>query len=478
MDAASPRHGIIPPMATGKQNDSIRVAVLLVATLAAFLTPFMGSSINIALPSIGEHYQMDAVLLSWVATAYLLAAAVSLVPFGRLADIYGRKKIFTLGMIIYTIASLLLAFAPSAVYLIALRAVQGLGSGMIFGTAVAMLTSVYPPAQRGRALGINVAAVYLGLSLGPFLGGLLTQHLGWQSVFLVNVPLGLIVVAVTFWRLKPEWAEAKGEKFDLAGTLVYSAGLVALMYGFSLLPQSLGFWIIAAGIAGIVAFIAWEMRTAQPILNMNLFRRNNVFAFSNLAAFINYSATFAVTFLLSLYLQYPKGLSPQGAGIILVAQPAVQAIFSPFAGRLSDRIPPRTIASIGMALTTAGLIILAFIDLNSTTLFIVASLVVLGMGFGLFSSPNTNAIMSAVERRTYGVASGILATMRLTGQMFSMGIAMLLIAIFMGRVEIAPEHYPALVRSMQVAFIVFAAMCFVGIFASLARGKASTSSES
>ena len=465
-------------MATKKDNDSIRLAVLLVATLASLLTPFMSSSINIALPSIGEHFGMDAVLLSWVATSYLLAAAVSLVPFGRLADIYGRKKVFILGMVTYTVASLLLAFAPSAVYLIVFRALQGLGGGMIFGTGVAMLISVYPPAQRGRALGINVAAVYLGLSLGPFLGGLLTEHLGWESVFLVNVPLGLLVVAVTLWRLRPEWAEAGGEKFDLGGALIYGAGLVALMYGFSLLPALWGFGIIGVGIAGIVAFVVWEMRAGTPVLDVSLFRRNTVFAFSNLAALINYSATFAVTFLLSLYLQYPKELSPQAAGLILVAQPAVQAVISPFAGRLSDKIPPRTIASIGMALTTTGLIVLAFLDLNSTTSYIVASLVVLGVGFGLFSSPNTNAIMSAVERRIYGVASGILATMRLTGQMFSMGIAMLLIAIFVGRIEIAPEHYPALMKSIQVAFIVFAVMCFVGIFASLARGKATNASKS
>ncbi len=162
--------GIIPPMDEKRSGDAAKAAVLLVATLASFLTPFMASSINIALPSIGRHFGMDAVSLSWVATAYLLAAAVFLVPFGKIADIYGRKRIFTFGMIIYTAASLLLAISPSAAMLIAFRAVQGIGSGMIFGTGVAMLTSVFPPQERGRALGINVAAVYLGLSLGPFLG--------------------------------------------------------------------------------------------------------------------------------------------------------------------------------------------------------------------------------------------------------------------------------------------------------------------
>jgi EmrB/QacA subfamily drug resistance transporter len=455
-----------------RSEGGVKAAVLLVATLASFLTPFMGSSVNIALPSVGRHFGMDAVSLSWVATAYLLAAAVFLVPFGKIADIYGRKRVFTLGMTVYTVSSLFLALSPSAAMLIAFRVVQGIGSAMIFGTAVAMLTSVFPPQERGRALGVNVAAVYLGLSLGPFLGGLLTEHFGWRSVFWFNVPLGLLIIAAVFWKLKAEWAEARGERFDLGGSLVYGAALVALMYGFSLLPELSGAWLIIAGILGIAAFIWWETRARFPVLDMNLFRNNTVFALSNLSAFINYSATFAVTFLLSLYLQYVKDLTPQSAGLILVAQPAMQAAVSPFAGRVSDRVAPRVIASAGMALTTVGLTMLVFVGQDTLTVFIVVSLIVLGLGFGLFSSPNTNAIMGAVQKRSYGVASGTLATMRMTGQMFSMGIAMLIINIFVGRVEIAPEYFPELVTSMQVAFIAFAALCFGGIFASLARGSA------
>ncbi len=455
-----------------RSQAGVKAAVLLVATLASFLTPFMGSAVNIALPSIGRHFGMDAVSLSWVATAYLLAAAVFLVPFGKLGDIYGRKRVFTLGMIVYTVASLVLAVSPSAAMLIAFRAVQGIGSAMIFGTAVAMLTSVFPPQERGRALGLNVAAVYLGLSLGPFLGGVLTEHFGWRSVFWLNVPLGLMVIAAVFWKLKAEWAEARGEKFDLGGSLVYGAGLVALMYGFSLLPDLKGVWLIVAGVLGIAVFIWWETRARPPVLDMSLFRNNKAFALSNLAAFISYSATFAVTFLLSLYLQYVKDLTAQEAGLILVAQPAMQAAVSPLAGRISDRVAPRVIASAGMALTTVGLIMLVLVEQDTVTAFIVVTLVVLGLGFGLFSSPNTNAIMGAVEKRFYGVASGTLATMRLTGQMFSMGIAMLIISIFVGRVEIAPEYFDDLVASMQVAFIVFAALCFLGIFASLARDSA------
>jgi MFS family permease len=250
-----------------------------------------------------------------------------------------------------------------------------------------------------------------------------------------------VVIAAILWKLKSEWAEARGERFDLGGSLIYGVALVGLMYGFSLLPALSGAWLIIAGILGIAAFIWWEMRVRSPVLDM------------------------------SLYLQYVKDLTPQSAGLILVAQPAMMTIVSPFAGRVCDRVAPRVIASIGMALTTMGLTMLVFVDQDTLTAFVVVSLIVLGPGFGLFSSPNTNAVMSAVEKRFYGVASGTLATMRMTGQMFSMGIAMLIISIFVGRVEITPEHFSELVTSMQVAFIVFATLCFGGIFASLARGK-------
>jgi EmrB/QacA subfamily drug resistance transporter len=334
----------------------------------------MGSSVNIALPSIGKEFAMDAVLLSWVATSFLLAAAMFLVPSGRIADIHGRKRIFTYGILIYTVSSLLSAISTSAIILISYRVLQGIGGAMIFGTAVAILTSVFPPGERGKALGINVAAVYLGLSLGPFLGGFLTQHFGWRSIFLANVPLGLIIIVIIFWKLKGEWAEAKGEKFDFTGSIIYSLTLVAIMYGFSLLPAMSSAWLILIGVLGISAFVVWELRVESPVLNINLFRNNTVFAFSNLAALINYSATFAVTFLLSLYLQYINGLSPQNAGLILISQPVVMAIFSPFAGRLSDRIEPRIVASIGMALASVGLFLFTFLNEKTSLEFIIASL--------------------------------------------------------------------------------------------------------
>jgi predicted MFS family arabinose efflux permease len=292
-----------------------------------------------------------------------------------------------------------------------------------------------------------------------------------------NIPLGLIVIATIFWKLKGEWSEARGEKFDLTGSIIYSLSLVALIYGLSLLPAPSGAVAIGIGLLGLLAFLKWEIGTKSPVLHIELFRNNPVFAFSNLAALINYSATFAVTFLISLYLQYNKGLSPQNAGMILLTMPAIQAVFSPLAGRLSDKIEPRILASAGMGLTTAGLILFVFLEQNTPIPFVLVGLAVLGFGFALFSSPNTNAVMSCVHKRFFGVASAILATMRQVGMMFSMGIAMLIFAVVIGRVEISPEYYAVYVSSVKIAFMIFSALCFFGIFASLARGEVGTNCE-
>ncbi len=450
---------------------SNKTYALIITSLASFLTPFMLSSVNIALPKIGDEFSLNAILLSWIATSYTLASAMFLVPFGRIADIYGRRKVFSYGIIVYTLASALCAISVSAFMLIISRVIQGIGGAMIFGTSVAILTSTYPPNERGRVLGINVASVYIGLSLGPTLGGVMTQQLGWRSIFIANVPFGVFISIFAFWKLKEEHIRSTEEKFDFPGSLIYGIMLVSIMYVFSKLPEIKGIILISIGIIFVIAFIEWELRTSFPVLNLTLFRNSKVFAFSNLAALINYSATMAVGFLLSLYLQYIKGLSPQKAGFVLLSQPIMQAIFSPFAGKLSDRIEPRIVASIGMALSMFCLFFLAFIANETLLIFIIVILMFLGFGFALFSSPNTNAIMSSIEKRFYGVASGTLATMRLVGGMLSMGIVMIIFTLYMGKVKITPEHYQAFLISAKTAFVIFAILCFFGVLSSLARGK-------
>ncbi|MBF4474335.1 MFS transporter [Methanobacterium formicicum] len=451
-------------------SNDIKIAALLAATIASFFTPFMGSSVNIALPSIGLEFGADAILLNWVTNGFLLAAAIFAVPFGRVADIHGMKRIFTYGLAIFTLASLFCALSPSAYFLIASRILQGIGTAMIFVTGLAIITSVYPPQHRGKAIGINVAAVYVGLSFGPVLGGLMTQYLGWRSLFLLMVPFGLLVIGIVCWKLHDEWAASKGEKFDYWGSILYSLMLFLVMYGFSSLPQIDGWAMLILGVVGFLAFIRWELRAKSPVFNVRLFK-NTAFTFSSLAALINYSATFAVTLLLSYYLQYIKGLEPQTAGIILVAQPIIMAITAPIAGRMSDRIEARLIATAGMATVTIALFTMTFIDSTTPITNIILGLAVLGLGFGLFSSPNTNVIMGSVQRKFYGVASATVSTMRLIGQTLSIGIATLVFSLLIGRVQITPDQFPALMESIQLCFVVFTALCFIGVFVSWWRGK-------
>jgi EmrB/QacA subfamily drug resistance transporter len=448
-----------------------RRAVLVATTLTSFLTPFMDSGANVALPEISRQFGMDAVTLSWVRMAYLLAAAVFLVPFGKLADIYGRKRVYTYGTVIFIAAALVTGLSISTPMFLGGRILQGIGSALIFGTGVAILTSAFPAGDRGRVLGINVAAVYLGLSLGPSIGGLLTAQFGWRSIFFVSVALGAMALVFVWRRLKGEWAEARGESFDLPGSLIYAFSLVTLMLGISRLPGPAGAALVGAGVVGLGCLVAWEMRTLVPVLDIRLLRSNHTFAFSNVAALINYSATAATAFLLSLYLRYIKGLDAQTAGLVLIAQPVVQAVFSPLAGRLSDRIEPRIVASTGMALTALGLVLLVVVSPTTPLWAIVLRLGLLGFGFALFSSPNMNAIMGSVEKRLYGVASAMLATMRLMGQMFSQGIVTMLFALYIGRVEISPQTYPRFMAATQAAFAVFAVLCGFGVVASMARGK-------
>jgi len=456
--------------------DLKRVA-LFIAVLAGFLTPFDLSAVNIALPTIGAEFSMDAISLSWVSTAYLLAAGVFLVPFGRIADIYGRKKVFLAGLILFLAASFLMVFSISTLMIILLRIMQGSGAALIFGTSVAILTEVTPLIERGKALGIYTTAVYLGLSLGPFIGGLLVQQFGWRSIFLVNVPIGLFAIGLITMRLKGEWADSRGERFDLGGAIQYGLALVCVMYGFSLLPAVEGFILLIAGAVMLLVFVARELRVKNPLMDLTLWTKNRAFAFSNLAALINYSATFSITFFMSLYLQYVRDFDPWYAGAILVIQPVMQAVLSPFAGRMSDRIPPGRIASAGMALTAAGLVALAFVNATTPVPVLMLILAIVGIGFGLFSSPNTNAIMSSVQKKSLGVASGTLGTMRLVGQMLSMGIATMIIAIFIGRIEITASQHGQLLMSMTVGFTVFAALCVIGIVFSLVRCSGTDESE-
>jgi len=449
----------------------LKYIVLIAVTIGSFLIPFMGTSINIALPPIGAEFALNAILLSWIPTAFILANAALVLPFGRLADIYGRKRIFTYGVITYTFASFLAATSSSGTLLLTFVFLQGIGGSMIFGTAVALISSVFDLKERGRAYGIYIASVYTGIFSGLILGGFLIQQLGWRSIFIFNIPFGILLLSLILLNVKSDWAGSKGESFDFVGSILFIFAVVTLMQGFSTFPSGdTGKYLLLIGIVGTLAFIKYETQLKYPLLRISIFK-NRFFTISIISIFVINLGTTAITFLLSLYLQYLKLMSPNAAGIILVLQPLSVAILSPFAGKISEKIETRKIASIGMSITTAGLFSFTFLNENTPLYSIIFSLILVGTGLALFASPATNAAMISVSKNIYGAASAAVSTMVFTGQLLSMAVVILIFTMYIGSVQITPQYYGAFLKSSNTAFIIYTIACFVTIFALISMGK-------
>jgi len=453
-----------------KPTKAYKNRILLIACLATSLVPFMGSSINLALPQIAREFSMNGIVQSWTLTSYLILAAILQVPFGRLADIWGKRTVFITGLCLFTVATICCGFATNSMIFITLRALQGIGSAMVFCTNIAIISSVFPPKERGAAMGINAAIVYVSIAAGPSLGGFITQHIGWEYIFFFTAGIAMIALMGALIVMKDRWVESKGEPFDVKGAIIYGLAIMSLIYGLTILPKTFGFLLIAVSVFLLFLFVKHETTEKYPVFNIRLFANNKTFRMSSVAALINYASTFPIGFLISLYLQEIRALDAQSAGLVLIVQPVIQSVLSPFAGKISDKIQPRYIASSGMALITVVLLAIAlFITPDSSITLLMILLSFLGIGFAAFSSPNTNAIMGSVDKKNYSMASATTGTVRLVGQALSMGITTMIISIIIGNQAITPEVSAGLMKVIHTTFIIFAILCSFGVYASMKR---------
>nr|WP_297167976.1 MFS transporter [uncultured Dysgonomonas sp.] len=449
------------PLKTSNVN-----AILFVICLSSSLVPFMGSALNLALPYINEDFSINASLSGWIPTSYMLSTAIFQIPCAKFADMIGRRKVFVWGLILFILFTVLSGVASSVVSLIIYRFLSGIGSAMIFGTSAAILMSAIPLQKRGQALGINAATVYFSLAAGPFLGGILTQYWGWQSIFYISALIAFLVLIGALFAIKENWKEERKQTFDITGSALYALGLSAIIYGFTILPAILGFILLTVGIFIMVVFSVYENKQTNPVFNIKVFFENRVFKYSSLSALINYSATFAISFMLSLYLQYVRGLSPRDAGFILIVQSIMMAVVSFASGKLSDKMSASFLSTLGMSIIFVGLIGLCFIGESTNFYIIIALLVLIGFGFGVFSSPNMNILMSSVDKQYYGFASATAGTMRLVGQSLSMGIAMMSISLLIGDIKFSAAVHTELMYSMRITFIICSVLCLFGVYAS------------
>lgn len=444
---------------------------LIIVCIGSFIGPLGMASVNIAIPDLAADLQANAKLVSWLPTLFLLSTVTFMLPFGKLADNYGRKRIYTYGLGLNALAALMCAWGDVIEWVLFWRFVQGAASAMIFGTGVAILTSVTPSAKRGFALGLAAASVYIGLTVAPAIGGWLTELWGWRAVFLFQVPLVIALITLIKFGLHGEWKRDTYSRFDWRGMGLFALFSTSLVLGLSMIPTLSGLVLLVLAVVAMGFFVLHQSRHSEPLIRVQMFLESRVFSMSLTTSMLLYASLYPLSFLLSLYLQYVKNFSPAQAGQIILAQALSMALLAPIAGRLSDRIQPRLLATAGCGIVAVGFLILSQMDINTTARYIVCSLILIGIGVGLFSTPNNNAIMGSVKSGELGVASATMNLARTIGNLIGMSLVNLLVHIYLGEAQITEEQYPALVTtisiSLRISFVCVLFACFLSAF----RGK-------
>ncbi|MBE6496874.1 MAG: MFS transporter [Methanobrevibacter sp.] len=446
--------------------------ILIICTILSFFTVFAVNAVTIVIPSIAAEYGMSNIIQNWVTIIFLLVVAVLSVPAGQISGKYGLKKVTILSIILFIIISIVNVLVTSQEQFLVCRFVLGISLAFINVTSMAMIVSVFPPEERGKALGINITGVYVGLSLSPVLGGILDYNLGWRSVVLFGVPFLFAILALLLTKIDEEWSSFENIPLDIKGSLTYGIGMVLFMYGFTILNTAMGIALTVLGIIILIGFALIELREKNPVFDIKFFK-NHKFLSANFASLCAYLATYAVTTILNYHLQYIKGLDSQTAGMILLAAPLCQVVLAPIAGRLSDKFVPQILAAIGMALGTISLFLFSSLSSTTSMEFLFVAMIIYGIGFGLFSPPNTNVIMGSVPPKDTSVASAAVATMRTVGQAMSMGILTLVFAFVMGNVPMIEQYYPLLITSCQITCLICVILCIASVFASFVGIKSS-----
>ena len=452
--------------------------ILIIVVITSFVTTFMGSALNLSIPAMEKEFNESPQNIGWVITVYMLVCSCLAVTFGKLADILDRRLILRTGILLFAAASAAAAISRSMPVLLVFRAVQGIGASMIFSTNIAALTAAFEEKDRGKVLGYATCATYVGLSLGPVLGGILNHNLGWRSIFLATGGISAVAFFFVMFRLhqekKTSWKEIKTANIDLAGNVTFIAGVFLLMYGLSeIRAKSFAGWLLAAGVLTLIVFAKIEGKSPAPLINVKTLRENPPYTLSNLAALLNYGATFAVSYLLSMYLQSIKEMTSQEAGFVLITSTAVMAIFSPVFGKLSDKKSPFFLSAMGMVLSAAASGTLCFLKETTPIWQLLMILGISGLGFALFASPNTNAVMSFVKKEDYASASALLATMRSGGHTLSMAIITLTLSICTGEGAgsgmTGDSYADGIMQSIKISFFLFTIFCILGIFMAIKR---------
>lgn len=440
--------------------------VVFVSFITSFFAVFLSAGIVLGVPSIADEFAMNNVVQNWIPTIALLVVAVFTLPAGQISGKYGVKKSLIIGVLIFIFASLGACLSFTTEIFLLFRVVQGIGMAFLNVSAMAMVVQAINPQNRGKALGFTVTGIYLAGSLSPVLCGFLVYNLGWRAMFYFVIPFLVLCLILMLLKIPGEWKTYEKDKIDSIGYLIYGIGILLFIYGFTNLMNTVGWVCVIIGLCLLIIFAYYELNVESPAFNMRLFK-NMKFTSSNIAALCSYLAIAAITTILNYHFQYVRNWDAQLTGIMLIITPIIMALIAPNAGKLSDKIHPQKLAAFGMSIATVTLLILLFLDVNTPIYLIVVAMILQGVGMGLFTTPNTNAIMSSVPPKETPNASAAQSAMRTIGQTMSLGLLTLVFAWIMGSLKLSSEHADLIVQCSQIVCMICTVVCIVAIFASL-----------